>query len=71
MKRVKLLKHLQRHGCKLQREGSKHGIYMNADATRKTAVPRHGEIKPTTVRKICNDLDVPAPQEKSLRRSAS
>jgi mRNA interferase HicA len=64
VKRVKLLKHLRRQGCKLQREGSKHSIYTNVDGTRKTAVPRHGEIRPSLVKKVCNDLDVPTPRGK-------
>ena len=64
MKRTKLLKHLHEHGCKLHREGGNHTIYTNADQTRKTAIPRHAEIKPNTIRKICKDLDVVAPIEK-------
>lgn len=64
MKRTKLLKHLHEHGCTLEREGSHHTIYTNADGTRKTAIPRHAEINPITIRKICKDLDIPAPPEK-------
>ncbi len=64
MKRAKLVKHLQSHGCKLHREGARHTIFTNADATRKTAVPRHSEIKPFLVRKICKDVSIPAPEEK-------
>ena len=64
MKRTKLLKHLQRHGCKFHREGGNHTIYTNADETRKSAIPRHPEIKPNTTRKICKDLGIAAPDEK-------
>jgi predicted RNA binding protein YcfA (HicA-like mRNA interferase family) len=64
MKRTKLLKHLHAHGCKYYREGGRHTIYTNADETRKTAVPRHPEIKPNLVRKVCKDLDIPVPDEK-------
>ena len=32
--------------------------------TRFAPVPRHGEIKPPTVRSICRDLGVPPPAEK-------
>jgi len=64
MKRAKLLNHLHRHQCKFQREGSKHTIYTNADGTRKTAVPRHPEIKPNLVGKICKDVGIPRPEEK-------
>ena len=64
MKRTKLLQHLQRHGCKFLREGGNHTIYTNRDGTRKTAVPRHPEVKPNTVRKICRDVDIPVPDER-------
>jgi len=60
MKRTKLLK----HHCKFQREGGNHTIYTNSNETRKTSIPRHPEIKPNTVRKVCKDLDIPAPGEK-------
>jgi hypothetical protein len=36
----------------------------NLDGTHKTAVPRHSEIKPNMVRKICKDVDIPVPEEK-------
>lgn len=63
MKRTKLLKHMHRHGCIFDREGRSHTIYTDADGTRKTAVPRHPEIKPNTVRKICKDMAIPPPDE--------
>lgn len=63
MKRTKLLKHLHRCGCRFLREGGNHTIYTNGDGTRKTAVPRHPEIKPNTVRKICKDVGIPPPHE--------
>jgi mRNA interferase HicA len=62
MKRTKLLKHLHSHGCMFVREGGNHTIYTNRDGDRKT-IPRHPEIKPNTIRKICKDLDIPAPSE--------
>jgi predicted RNA binding protein YcfA (HicA-like mRNA interferase family) len=64
MKRTKLLKHLRQHGCTFDREGGNHTIYRNADRSRKTVIPRHTEIKPNMVRKICKDMDVPTPEEK-------
>ena len=64
MKRNKLLKHLRRHDCVFEREGANHTIYVNADGTRKTAVPRHSEIKANLVRKICKDVGIPLPQER-------
>ena len=44
MKRRDLVRHLERHGCVLVREGAKHSRWMNlADKTRQSTVPRqHG-----------------------------
>jgi mRNA interferase HicA len=64
MKRTKLIKHMHRHACVFQREGHSHTIYASVDGMRKTAVPRHSEIKPNTVRKICKDMGIPPPDEK-------
>ena len=61
MKRREVLRHLQRHGCQLLREGSRHSIYRNAASGRQTAIPRHTEIASDLVRKICHDLGVPSP----------
>jgi len=61
MKRAQLIKHLHAHGCRPQREGGRHTIYCNKAGTRKSAIPRHREIKPGTLRNICSDLGVPLP----------
>ncbi|MBE0662658.1 MAG: type II toxin-antitoxin system HicA family toxin [Bacteroidales bacterium] len=58
MKRRELLKHLRNHGCKLLREGSKHSWWHNPSQNRRSAIPRHIEIKDILVRKICQDLGV-------------
>ncbi len=60
MKRRKLLRHLQDHGCTQLREGGGHTIFINAQGLC-SAVPRHREIEPALVRKICKQLKVPAP----------
>ncbi|WP_084605046.1 type II toxin-antitoxin system HicA family toxin [Desulfonatronum thioautotrophicum] len=57
MKRNALLKHLQKHGACLLREGSRHTIFQLG--RRKTQVPRHVEIVDELARKICKDLDIP------------
>ena len=44
MKRRDLVKHLERHGCYLDREGKKHTIYRNPETGRCAAVSRHREI---------------------------
>jgi predicted RNA binding protein YcfA (HicA-like mRNA interferase family) len=61
MKRRDFVRHLERHGCVLDREGRRHSIYRNPANARSAAVPRHREIKETTARTICDLLDVPRP----------
>jgi predicted RNA binding protein YcfA (HicA-like mRNA interferase family) len=61
VKRTDLVRHLEQHGCLLLREGGSHSVYVNR-ATRKTStVPRHREINDYLARKICRDLQIPAP----------
>jgi mRNA interferase HicA len=64
MKRAKLIKHLHGYGCRPEREGGRHTIYCDAAGRRKSAVPRHREIKTNTMRQICEDLGVPPPRGK-------
>jgi len=45
MKRAELLAHLSNHGCRLEREGSRHSIWINPATGDIQAVPRHREIK--------------------------
>ena len=60
MKRRDLERHLTAHGAHLLRKGGNHSFW-GFDAGRSTAVPRHREIDFRLVRKICADLDIPAP----------
>ena len=64
MKRVDLIRHLERHDCEFLREGSSHTVYMNRVAQKSSTVPRHREINDFLARKICRDLQVPEPGEK-------
>jgi len=57
MKRKQLVKHIEKYGGFLLREGRKHSIYKKGKL--KTEVPRHSEIVDELVRKICKDLDIP------------
>lgn len=59
MKRRDLVRHLERHGCELVREGGNHSIYVNRGEGRSSSVPRHREIDDDLCRKICADLRVP------------
>lgn len=61
MKRLDLIRHLERHGCEFLREGGNHTIYVNRLARKSSSVPRHREIIEFTASKICKDLEVPLP----------
>ena len=61
MKRADLIRHLERHGCEFQREGSRHTVYFNPKNKRTSTVPRHRELNEFLTRKICNDLMIPRP----------
>jgi predicted RNA binding protein YcfA (HicA-like mRNA interferase family) len=61
MKRRDLIRHLERNGCVLLREG-KHTIYANG--SRRAAVPRHSEIANLTADRICDDLAIPRLEKK-------
>jgi predicted RNA binding protein YcfA (HicA-like mRNA interferase family) len=61
VKRRDLIRHLERHGCELLREGARHSLYVNRDRQTASAVPRHSEVNEHLARRICRDLDVPVP----------
>ena len=53
MKRRELLRHLQRHGCELLREGSNHTVFVNRDKGKVSTVRRHAEINDFLAKKTC------------------
>jgi mRNA interferase HicA len=61
MKRVDLIRHLERNGCQFLREGNSHTVYVNRAARRSTTVPRYREVNDFLSRKICDDLQIPKP----------
>jgi len=61
MRRHDLVRHLERHGCRFLREGANHTVYFNPTNRRCSTVPRHREVIDFTAKKICKDLDIPAP----------
>jgi len=61
VKRRELIRHLTAEGCVLLREGSRHSWWHNPIGKRRSAVPRHSEIKDILARKICRDLEVREP----------
>ncbi len=61
MKRRDLVRHLERYGCEMLREGGNHTVYVNRARRKTTAVPRHREINEFLARKICQDLEIAEP----------
>jgi predicted RNA binding protein YcfA (HicA-like mRNA interferase family) len=61
LKRIDLVRHLEAHGCRLQREGGGHSVFVNPKTRKVSTVPRHREINDFLAKKICKDLEIPAP----------
>jgi len=61
MKRIDLIKHLEKQGCEFLREGGSHTVYVNRKAKKVSTIPRHREIYNNLCRKICKDLGVRRP----------
>ncbi len=61
MKLLALIRHLERHGCRLRREGGKHSVYESPQSKKTSTVPRHREINDFLVKNICKDLGIPKP----------
>ena len=61
MKRKALIAYLNRSGCSLAREGSRHSLFVNPGNGQVSAVPRHPEIRDMLVKEICKDLGIPYP----------
>lgn len=59
MKRADLVRHLERNGCVLLREGAKHSVFVNGARNKSSTVPRHREINDFLAKKICRDPEVP------------
>ncbi|MES9901084.1 MAG: type II toxin-antitoxin system HicA family toxin [Sedimenticola sp.] len=58
MKRKAFLKHLRSMECELLREGSRHSWWWNPIQNKRSAVPRHTEVKDILAKKICRDLGI-------------
>mgnify|MGYP001615626266 CR=1 FL=1 len=59
MKRTELLRYLRERGCEQLREGARHSWWHNPTLSKRSAIPRHAEIKDILAIKICKDLGVP------------
>jgi predicted RNA binding protein YcfA (HicA-like mRNA interferase family) len=62
VKRIDLVRHLERHGCEFLREGGSHSVYVHRGNRKISTIPRHREVDDFLVRKICKDLEVPSPK---------
>jgi predicted RNA binding protein YcfA (HicA-like mRNA interferase family) len=61
MKRIDLIRHLEKHGAEFLREGGNHSVYVNRKTRKSSTVPRHREINEFLAEKICRDLEIPKP----------
>ncbi len=59
MKRKELLKYLRDNSCEFLREGRNHSWWNNPILNKRSAVPRHNEIRDILAIKICKDLGIP------------
>ena len=55
MKRNKLIKHLEAHGCTLKRHGNKHDIFANEALNTQTTIPRIRILKICCVKKFVSN----------------
>ncbi|NCR39462.1 MAG: type II toxin-antitoxin system HicA family toxin [Microcystis aeruginosa W13-11] len=59
MKRKHLIRYLRSQGCEMLREGSSHSWWFNPQLNKRSAIPRHTEIRDILANKICKDLGIP------------
>jgi mRNA interferase HicA len=52
MKRIDLIRHMERHGAQLRREGSNDSVYVNRKSGKVSAVSRHREINEFLLRRF-------------------
>jgi len=58
MKRQDLIRHLEKNGCKLLREGKRHSIYYNPLTKKQSVVGRHVELSDILCLKVCKQLEI-------------
>ncbi len=61
MKRRDLVIHLEKNSCEFFPEGKKHTVYVNRSAGKTLTIPRHREVDDYLAKRICKDLEIPAP----------
>jgi hypothetical protein len=60
MKRRDLIRHLEAHCCRFERDDGKHTVYINPATRRTASIPRHREINNFTAHGICRQLGIPS-----------
>ena len=55
------VRYLEKHGCRLLRQGRKHEWWENSATRERSSIPRHIEINKYVAKKICRDLSVSVP----------
>ncbi len=53
------MRYLRENGCLMLREGARHSWWHNPVQNKRSAIPRHNEIRDILALKICKDLGVP------------
>jgi len=61
MKRKDLIRHLNKNGCILVREGGKYSVFSNPKTNKEVPVTRHNEIADFAAKKICKELGIEMP----------
>jgi len=61
VKRIDLIRHLERCGWEFLREGKDHTVYVNRSARKSSSIPHHREVNDFLARKICSDLQIRRP----------
>jgi len=61
VKRKDFIQYLEMNQCYFLREGGSHTIYKNIQNGKKSAIPRHSEIKKVVVMSICKALEIKNP----------
>jgi len=59
MKRGQLIKHLNKNGCVLFRNGANHDIYINSKTLIVTSIGRHTELHNNYCKMVCKQLGIP------------
>ncbi|MGH7964044.1 MAG: type II toxin-antitoxin system HicA family toxin [Candidatus Binatia bacterium] len=57
VKRKDLIRHFEKHGFRLLREGAKHSVYTNEDKV--IPVKRHSTLNRITANELCKQAGIP------------